>query len=163
MAKKRLLMATIMVILLATGAVVTAALQAQGEEDTEVRSNKTLGFEIGTVDVETKPTKSIPPISVNATYSRVVSYGETPERYRFEWNTTVFMDGETKEFDSGEVTLEGCEGQCEYTINHPERKSPAFPDYPEGEYFTELRVYAEYEDGTEMIVASNWDSFYLLR
>ncbi|GEM_PF-3827874 len=156
MSTKKLLITTAMVILLTTGAILSAPIRGRAGEEEQLNSTSDFWFEIGTVDVETDIIPSDPYHHLNATYTRDIHFGELPERYVFRWET--MLNGEhlyTEELESEPVTAE----QVEYTVETSHRR--VVPDrVPEGEYTTILTVYAEFEDGSEMWITSGFDTVY---
>ncbi len=137
-------------MLLATGAMISIANQAQGMED-EVEEWMSR-FEFGTADIDTDVSLVEPFHKVEASYERIFTFGEYPEEYVFTWNTA--LDG--VHLFREQVTVEAEEDECEYTFNS--MHSQRVPDYiPDGAYETKLTVYAVYEDGSEFEVASATD------
>lgn len=133
------------------------------EDGTEVEianDSHTTGFEglnddgyNENVELDTEIKLADPYHSVQATYTELVSFGETPEQYVFEWET--HLDGEFHYSDELEVEAE--ENEHSVSTVH----MPVVPDsIPEGEYETEMTVHAVYEDGTVEEVGTGTDAIY---
>ncbi|MFP3872212.1 MAG: hypothetical protein ACOCTR_03555 [Candidatus Natronoplasma sp.] len=156
MSTKKLLMATAVVLLLASGAVVNAPIQAQTGEEEQSTEESSFWFEMGMIDLETEIVLEDPYHHVSVNYTRILSSGELPECYVFSWETT--LDGEdlySEELESEPVSEE----KSEYTVSTVHMK--VVPDHiPEGEYTTELTVYARFDDGTEVEMTTISDTIY---
>lgn len=153
MKAKKILIAIAMVFLVTTGALVATVSHVQGSRE-EANSESNLRFEWGMAEVETDIMKAEPFHRVEASYERIFSYGESPVEYLFRWETT--LNGEHLYME--EITKEADEYQDVYEIETTHAR--LIPEFiPEGEYTTELTVYAVYEDGTESYI--NYDSDFV--